>query len=399
MKIATVGLLFLVSVSQLVHAKMGSEGVGGGDLCEDRIKIVRDDLKVWIKKGGAQGLKLPADISIGQYADSMNSALASAKIRCVSAGDEGFPVTVDNIAKVCRFDSSDTGMISCDYTKFQAISQEDQYVLVHHEYAGLAGLEVPNGSDSNYNLSNQISGYLVNHQVKKLSVNPSQESVGNERDFRIDQDASIYRGYAIAWGIPGRPLDFEKLDNMSDEEILKFIDKEEVRNFIVRIKDNKILATLDSDMVDYHLGNYHVGNHFTLELSSLVIAGVTSSMDQLVVISNYKWSSELSKIMILDRYNPGKVAQYSTDEMNDEILMQMRTLIKRENMSLFDNGEINIGDIESVVVNNKEVNKISYNFAIPKSEGKTLDIVATIKLSLVNGKIVPKVILIKQSKS
>jgi hypothetical protein len=46
-------------------------------------------------------------------------------------------------------------------------------VLVHHEYAGLAGFEVNSGEDSIYPISNQIAGYLEDHVVKKLVVRPN----------------------------------------------------------------------------------------------------------------------------------------------------------------------------------------------------------------------------------
>ncbi len=56
-------------------------------------------------------------------------------------------------------------------------SESDQYVLVHHEYAGLAGIEISKGEDSDYQVSNQISGYLENQVIKKLAVKPSNAEV------------------------------------------------------------------------------------------------------------------------------------------------------------------------------------------------------------------------------
>lgn len=164
-------ILFLNLLFALSFARAGSEGVGGGDLCENRIKIIRDDLSDWIKKGGPNGLVLPSEITIGQYTKTMLNQIEHGKIQCVSEGDEGYPVNIDGIAKVCRFDiSSNESKITCDYNKFQSMKESDQYVLVHHEYAGMANLEIPNGADSNYFISNQISEYLVDQVVKKLSV-------------------------------------------------------------------------------------------------------------------------------------------------------------------------------------------------------------------------------------
>lgn len=149
----------------------GGVATGGGDLCEDRIQSIRDDLKKWIVEGGSQSLKLPAGFTAQKYKDEMLEKIQTTSVRCVGNGDAGYPVTVEGSAKVCRFDrNSSLNLITCDYKKFQAMSESDQYVLVHHEYAGLADVERPNGSDSDYRVSNQISGSLVDQVVKKLAV-------------------------------------------------------------------------------------------------------------------------------------------------------------------------------------------------------------------------------------
>lgn len=175
MKISFMTLMFFMSVN--CWAAQGHDQGGGGDLCEDRIKIIRDDFKQWIANGGPEGLSLPEDVTVQQYSDSMLQQMAGTKIRCVAEGDKGYPVVVHGAAKTCRFDiSGNQKMITCDFTKFQSMDDSDQYVLIHHEYAGLAGLEVPDKEDSVYTLSNQISGYLENQIVKKLVVKNGQKT-------------------------------------------------------------------------------------------------------------------------------------------------------------------------------------------------------------------------------
>jgi hypothetical protein len=170
MKKLFVALLMIACASQ-AFASGGSEGTGGGDLCEDRIKAVRDDIRDWIAKGGPRGLELPVGVSVEQYSHAMLEQIQSASIKCVGPGDKGYPVEVLGTPKICRFDRTSTkSSITCDIQKFQAQADSDQYVLVHHEYAGLAGLERPSRDDSNYDISNQISGYLVEQIVKKLAV-------------------------------------------------------------------------------------------------------------------------------------------------------------------------------------------------------------------------------------
>ena len=81
----------------------------------------------------------------------MLNKIGSAKIKCVGHEDQGYPVKIGKTPKVCRFDSDQhQDQITCDYKKFLATNESDQYILVHHEYAGLAGIELPNADDSNY---------------------------------------------------------------------------------------------------------------------------------------------------------------------------------------------------------------------------------------------------------
>ncbi|RYZ86925.1 MAG: hypothetical protein EOP04_12855, partial [Proteobacteria bacterium] len=80
----------------------GSEGTGGGDLCEDRIKIVRDDIKSWILKGGSKDLTLSSRVSGQAYAGAMLAQIDKARVSCVGPGDEGYPVRVNGTPKTCK---------------------------------------------------------------------------------------------------------------------------------------------------------------------------------------------------------------------------------------------------------------------------------------------------------
>lgn len=172
----------LFAMPFFVHAREGGQGSGGGDLCEDRIKVIRDDIKDWIKKGGARGLKLPVSLSYEDYVTNMLDQIGKAKIKCVGSGDQGYPVAIGSTPKVCRFDSvnSTLSQITCDFDKFNSTNEAGQYILVHHEYAGLARVEKPNADDSEYGISNQISDYLENQIIKKLAVKPGANRVFNE---------------------------------------------------------------------------------------------------------------------------------------------------------------------------------------------------------------------------
>lgn len=145
--------------SALAFAGNGTSG--GGDVCEQKIQFVRDSLKSWINKGGPRTLNFTSPVTIESYSSQMKTELEQAKIRCVKAGDNGYPVQVNNTPKVCRFDKSATdSVITCDFASFAGnnpISLNDQFTLIHHEYAGLAGLENPSEESSSYWLSSQIT--------------------------------------------------------------------------------------------------------------------------------------------------------------------------------------------------------------------------------------------------
>ena len=49
----------------------GSSVRGGGDQCENRIKIIRDDLRDWMDQGGHKGLVLPPGLTMTQYFGNM----------------------------------------------------------------------------------------------------------------------------------------------------------------------------------------------------------------------------------------------------------------------------------------------------------------------------------------
>ena len=168
--------------------RAGPRSGGGGDLCENRIQIVRDDIKTWISAGGAKSLNLPSGVSADQYAFSMMTQIDTTKVSCVGQGDVSYPVQINGTPKICIFLDGANKQVICDFDKFQKLSQSDQYVLIHHEYAGLAKIENPEDDISTYQTSNQISGFLTNVEVKRLSIvkptpQPENDVRGNFQEF------------------------------------------------------------------------------------------------------------------------------------------------------------------------------------------------------------------------
>lgn len=152
-----------------VHAKAGNENGNGGDICENRFKIIREDIQNWILRGGSAALQLPSGVSNKQYDEVMLRKFKTAKVSCTD--DRIF---IGRAEKSCKnYVASDgTVLINCNVNRFMGTSESGQYVLVHHEYAGLAGFEVNKDEDSTYLISNQLTSYLEDQVVKRLAVRP-----------------------------------------------------------------------------------------------------------------------------------------------------------------------------------------------------------------------------------
>jgi hypothetical protein len=176
-----------------------NEKGNGGDICEKRFKEIRSDIESWILRGGSKDLELPAKVSLKKYNQEMLSKTSSSKVLCTDKNLHiGFaPKTCvnsnrlfdlvkflpDEIASLVKADSSESGegWIICNSKKFLSGGEAQQYALVHHEYAGLAGFEVNKSEESNYRISNQVTGYLEDTTTKKLAIVKSlscQKSLG-----------------------------------------------------------------------------------------------------------------------------------------------------------------------------------------------------------------------------
>jgi hypothetical protein len=163
----------------------GGSSEGGGDICQDRIESIRNDISDWIRSGGSTGLKLPVGISVAQYNQKVQAVIAlmqendQTSISCVDSPDL---VLVENTQKICKSSYADpTHPTTVCYrgqqnelghyiNGFMGLSQDDQYVLVHHEVAVLAGLEDLPENSTDYPISNQIAEYMQDEMIRKLGI-------------------------------------------------------------------------------------------------------------------------------------------------------------------------------------------------------------------------------------
>lgn len=151
---------------------LGGVGTGGGDECERLVRALQADFIKWIERKEYVDLELPKHFTLDQYAKEMKESLQSAiKISCPSRKEgEQSAVMVHGKPKTCAFDKrTQPTQVTCDIERLlKQTDEEGQYRLIHHEHAGLIGLEPPNEDESSYFVSDQISAHLTS--VKRLSV-------------------------------------------------------------------------------------------------------------------------------------------------------------------------------------------------------------------------------------
>jgi hypothetical protein len=180
--------IVLFCLASVAQASAGREGGNGGDMCEDRIKVIGDDIASWIHKGGPAKLNLPETTDAFEYSSSMLNSISKAKISCTSQ-----TLKIGNAEKTCiNYPDPANPRILCNSAKFMNTTEELQYVLVHHEYAGLANLEVNQGESSNYTISNQLSAYLEKQFVLKLAIHPSSPPLVPTEAYQTLNEGHIY---------------------------------------------------------------------------------------------------------------------------------------------------------------------------------------------------------------
>lgn len=165
-------------IKRLALTEGGDKAGGGGEPMEIDIDMIRGDLVAWINAGGARDLKLPGEISYGEYTQAMLQILTPHAVVLTfvdkdSSTDPELSVKVSGQEKTCRgFISRNDARphILCHRGRYKNASEGERYQLIHHEYAGLAQVELNIGASSDYSISKQISDYLVPVTVLRLAV-------------------------------------------------------------------------------------------------------------------------------------------------------------------------------------------------------------------------------------
>lgn len=197
-------LLTAMVISNLLiiaPAFAGNSSGGGGDELEERVNNIRADISKWIEDGGANGLLLPDGMFLKEYNEAMLEILVNKNVIVSfvaddNSEDEELRVLVNGTPKTCRgfISKKDSKKhILCNITRFNNTTESGQYRLIHHEYAGLVGVENNEGAASDYAISSQITKYLETTSVLKLAV--KSLPVNSLTLNRLNNCSKIYLNY------------------------------------------------------------------------------------------------------------------------------------------------------------------------------------------------------------
>lgn len=220
-----------------------------------------------------------------------------------------------------------------------------------------------------------------------------------EREFRVDRTSSIVDGYAVAWGIPNVPLDFEKIDALGYDVASETVNFDKVENFVVDLQTNTILTNMNnSEFADFTVSDVRFGNHYRVSLETLGVDGLEYNVDALAVIENSKWSSNFSKLLIINRTQLTPFTKVIDGTLFSVSLTNaIKKSITEDNIELFVTGSMNIVSIEKEYIADEGlVSKITLDFTFPRSEENSLKVEALVKLNFHNELILPRVISVTQ---
>ncbi len=214
----------------------------------------------------------------------------------------------------------------------------------------------------------------------------SSVSMAKEREFRINA-GSVAGGVAVAWGIPGEKIDFEKIEE-SDEAVTDFVTARlsAIQNLIVDLETEKVLKVFtnegDGEFVDFRLGGLRYGNHYSMSLAEVTVIK-NSGTTAIAMIQNFKWSNHISALYMIDRQNGVKISKEELGA-HQKIMTAIKAKLTKRQLKLIDVREETVSITSDFSQKNGYVNKVSITAEIPKSEEAAYGIEANVKLSYEN---------------
>jgi len=163
----------LLTFTQTTFAaqSMGNEKGNGGDSCELKMQETIEDIRQWLQKDQFQGMTYPNNVTATEYKEAMLDATKNLTLSCTQE-----TLSLNNYEKTCI---NKGRTIKCNFKRFSALNEHQTYKLIHHELAGIAGLESNITEESRYELSDQVTSFLSLQKTLKLGMNK------NVKDFPV----------------------------------------------------------------------------------------------------------------------------------------------------------------------------------------------------------------------
>jgi hypothetical protein len=177
MKLLLVSLSLLFLSSNVFAAKQGQDKGNGGDICENKMRNITNEIESWLLNDEYIGIKLSSNLAEKTYKLGMLNAVRKSQLSCTT--DKVF---VGNAEKSCTNfrDNRGNARIVCNFDRFLKTEEKEKYKLMHHEFAGVAHFESNNGKETSvYKISNQISDFLHKEEILKLGIKPDIQVEGN----------------------------------------------------------------------------------------------------------------------------------------------------------------------------------------------------------------------------
>lgn len=160
---------FLFNLNAFAKPSMiDSDKGNGGDICENQMRNISNDIESWLLRDEFKGIKLDNRISEAAFKGRMLEAVQRSLLSCTA--DKIFIGKAEKTCKNFKDKNRDIRIV-CNFNRFMKTTQNDQYRLMHHEFAGVAGLETNDGKEeSNYRISDQVTGFLRKEEVLRLGI-------------------------------------------------------------------------------------------------------------------------------------------------------------------------------------------------------------------------------------
>ncbi len=164
-------LSVLASVSAFAQSGNGP-GNGGGE--DGVFKGIRDEIKVWMEKNIAihqleTKLELKSMPGAALYA-AFTQAAGAVGEKVVFTQEE---VKIGNNSRICK---NENQMITCNVEAWNSTRGDTRYMIVLHEYLGIAGIEANIESDySRYPISSKIRNYAHSKESFELGMEKNEQ--------------------------------------------------------------------------------------------------------------------------------------------------------------------------------------------------------------------------------